>query len=386
MRGLVVIGVLLACATPRAQPPAPYADLLPALVDKIVSTVPPGNQVSVSPLTIAPNQDLARGVEREVARLLTSRGVRIAAPGTPAAASVIVGCGENLRERACVAEIRRGDSRDIVSSTSTRESRAVADGTGTNTGPVVAIEVMPLFAQRAPILDVLMVDDRLFVLDPSALTLYRRAQDDWQRVHARAIEPARIWPRDVRGRLRLTGTTLEAFLPGLVCRTSPELNNLSCAEQREPWPLPIDNAGLDALRNTFQTPEGTPFLSAAALDASAGARAVMVTAAHTLVLVDDARTSAGTIGNADDVASVAGACGGGAYIVTASGTAGASTDTLNLLRIEARKATAFATPIVLPGRVTALWSLPNAASATAVVRDPSIERHEAFQVHLSCSR
>ena len=382
--GLVTLGILVSCARAFAQPSSSSIDLLPALVEKIASAIAPGTAVTLTPLASATEQDADRAVEQDIARLLTARGMRVVAAATPTAVSILAGCGENLRERACVAEIRRGETRDIVSAVTPHD--AGLPGSVGRAIHSMAIELTPLFAQRAPILDVLSLEDRLYVLDPARLTVYRRAQDDWQQVTARGIEPARTWPRDVRGRLRLSGSTLEAFLPGVVCRTSPDLTNLSCADQREPWPLAIDNAGIDALRNTFQTPEGTPFFSAAALAPDSGARIALVTAAHALVLMDDKRTSVGTVGTADDVASVTAACASGALIVTTTGTPGARTDTLHLSRVDARKATAAATPIVLPGRVTALWSAPGASVATVIVRDLDVERHEAFQVRLSCDR
>ena len=381
--GLVTV-VLLSCATALAQPSSASLDLLPTLVEKIASAISPGTAVSVTPLASPTEQDTDRSVEREIARLLTARGLRVVAAGTPSAVTIVGGCAENLRERACVAEIRRGEMRDIVSAVKPHD--AGLPGSVGRAIHSMAIEMTPLFAQRSPILDVLSLDDRLYVLDPARLTVYRRTHDDWEPVTARAIEPSRTWPRDVRGRLRLTGTTLEAFLPGVVCRTSPDLVNLSCADQREAWPLAIENAGLDALRNTFQTPEGTPFFSAAELSPESGARTALVTATHALVLTDERRTSVGTVGTADDVASVTAACGSGAYIVTSSATPGARTDTLHLSRVDARRATPAATPIVLPGRVTALWSVPGATVATAIVRDLDVERHEAFQVRLSCDR
>jgi hypothetical protein len=381
---LVTVGVLVSCAVALAQPSSSSLDLLPALVEKIASALAPGTAVSLTPLASASEPDADRSVEREIARLLTARGLRVVADGTPAAVSIVGGCGENLRERACLAEIRRGETRDIVSAVRPHETGL--PGSAGRAIHSMAIEMTPLFAQRAPILDVLSLEDRLYVLDPARLTVYRRSQDDWQPVTARAIEPSRAWPRDVRGRLRLTGSTLEAFLPGVVCRTSTDLNNLSCVDQREAWPLAIENAGLDALRNTFQTPEGTPFFSAAALAPESGARTALVTAAHALVLMDERRTPVGAAGTADDVASVTAACGTGAYLVTTSETPGARTDTLHLSRVNARRATPAATPIVLPGRVTALWSVPGATVATAIVRDLDVERHEAFQVRLSCDR
>ena len=294
-----------------------------------------------------------------------------------------VGCGENLRERACVAEVRRGEARDVVSAVKPHD---VGPLRGRDAIGPVAIEAMPLFAQQAPILDVLTLDDRMFVLDTTAVTLYRRANDDWQRMESGAIEPARTWPRDVRGRLRLTGSSVDAFLPGVVCRTSPELTILTCADQREAWPLAVDNTGLDTLRNTFQTPEGTPFFSAATLDPAAGAPTVIVDLTHTLILMNESRTALGSIGSADDVASLRAPCGGSGYLLTSAGTPGARTDTLHLWRVESRRALRSATPIVLPGRVTALWAAPGETVATAIVRDTDGDRHEAFQIRLACAR
>ncbi len=379
VRGLLTIGAFLLSATALAQPSATFQDLLPELAEKIATTIAAGTRASLAP---ASDEASLRDVEREVARLLTSRGIRLAAAGPASGAAVItVSCGENLRERACVADIRRGDTRDVVTATKAHAVRPARDGDASRS---VAIEATPLFAQRAPMLDLLTIDDRLLVLDTTRITLYRRMSDEWQRVESRAIDPSRTWPRDVRGRLHIAGPALEAFLPGVVCRTTPELTNFSCADQREPWPLAVENAGLDALRNTFQTPEGTPFFSAAALNPETGARAVIVDLTHTLVLLNESRAAVGTIGTADDVASLAAGCRAGAYLLASNGTPGARTDTLQLLRVESRTAVPAATPVVLPGRVTALWSEPGARVATAIVRDTDGDRHAAFQIRLSC--
>ena len=377
-RFLVTIGAVLLCAPAHAQPSATFQDLLPELADKIASTLAAGTRAALAP---AADDASVRNVEREIARLLAIRGIRLAAAAPPAGAAVItVSCGENLRERACVADIRRGDTRDVVFATTRHAVGPSRDG---DTARSVAIEATPLFAQRAPILDLLTVDDRLIVLDTANVTLYRRANDEWQRVESHAIAPARTWPRDARGRLHVAGPALDAFLPGVVCRTTLELTTVSCADQREPWPLALENAGIDALRNTFQTPEGTPFFSAASLDAEAGARTVMVDLTHSLVLMDESRTAIGTVGTADDVASVAAPCRSGAYILTAAGAPGGS-DALYLWRLESRQAIRAATPVALPGRVTALWSSAGAHVALAIVRDTDGDRHAAFQIRLSC--
>lgn len=381
--GLLSIGLVLVAAAALAQPASSPTDLAAELAPGIASLVPPASQLTIATTPTTGDAPLALGLERELTRVLTSRGFRIVPAGTAAAAAIQIGCGVNLRERTCVAEIRRGDARDIVAATRPLGARSPGAHDGP---PLLAIELVPLFAQRAPILDVYASGDRLWVLDPAAIASYRRSGDEWQPIESRPIEPLHVWPRDVRGRLRAIGSTLEAFLPGVVCRTSLDLGNLSCVEQREPWPLALDNGGIDAQRNAFQTPEGVPFLSAADLDRSAGVRTATVAANRALVLMDDARSPVATIGIADDVASVTAACASGAYVVTSTPTAGARTDTLHAWRIADRSAVAAADPLVLSGRLTALWSASNAANAIAVVRDTDGHRHEAFQIRLSCAR
>jgi len=292
-----------------------------------------------------------------------------------------VGCGANLRERACVADVRRGDARDTVSAIAphARPTSAAADAR------VVAIEATPLFRQREAILDVAVLGDRLFVLDPSALTLYRRAGDEWQRVDSRAIAPHAPWPRDMRGRVRVANG-IDAFLPGVTCRAPIEFTSLSCADQREPWPLAIENTGLAGVRNAFQTPEGAPFFSAASLDAAAEARAAIVDGTGRVQLIDDARKPVATIGEADDVASVTASCGG-VYLVASGGPADdKASDTLRVWRIVRQRAAVAGTPMPVAGTVTALWAAEGARVATAVVHDSSGDRYEAFQIRLACDR
>jgi len=93
---------------------------------------------------------------------------------------VTVGCSTNLRERACLAEVRRADTRQVVSASKADDGRTSGDA-----DPILALEAVPLFAQRAAILDVAPLGDRLLVLDPAAITLYSaqtRGGSEWNRV------------------------------------------------------------------------------------------------------------------------------------------------------------------------------------------------------------
>ncbi len=379
--------VLTGATTVFAQPSLAFQDLAPALAAKIAVVVAGGERIAIASAGVdASDEAPVRQVEREVARLLSARGLRIDTLGN-AQAVITVGCTTNLRERVCVAEIRRGPvdsaqgrpARDLVSAVAPRGSPA-----DPAPGVSLALETVPLFGQRSAILDVAPVGDRLVVLDPSGVTLYQHADEGWRRVTSRPIVSSQTWPRDVRGRLRTNGTAVEAFLPGVVCRGTVDLTNLVCAGEREPWPLAVDNSGMDAARNYFQTPEGVAFVSAASLGADAEAGWVIADGAGRLILMDAGRKLLGSIGAGDDVAGISAPCRPGSYIVTSSRTTGADTDTLRLWQVVGRRLVAAATPIVLPGRLTALWAAPGASIATAVTHDSDAGRYEAFYVNTSC--
>jgi hypothetical protein len=380
--GWVAFLLLTGATTVAAQPSAPsFLDLAPALAAKIAAAVADGERLTMASAVVdGADEAPVRQVEREVARLLSARGLRVDAL-VSAPAVITVGCTTNLRERVCVAEIRLqgGPARDLVSAVASRSFPADPMSNVT-----LALETVSVFGQRTAILDVMPVGDRLAVLEPSAITLYQHADEGWQRVASRPIVPSQTWPRDLRGRLRTNGAAVEAFLPGLVCRAPVDLTNLACASERESWPLAVDNSGIDAARNYFQTPDGLAFVSAASLGADAEAGWVLADRAGRLVLLDAERNFLVAVTPRDDVAGISARCRPGSFIVTSSRTAGADTDTLRLWQVAGRRLLATATPIVLPGRLTALWAAPGASAATAVTHDAGAGRYEAFHVKISC--
>ena len=100
-----------------------------------------------------------------------------------------------------------------------------------------------------------------------------------------SFAPGRPWPRDLRGRLRVNGDRVQAFLPWLVCNGSatPALV-LQCAPSEAPWVLESGNhaillANFAADRNYFDgrvvaqngsSRSVAPFYSAVAVDEPGG--------------------------------------------------------------------------------------------------------------------
>ena len=367
--------VLAAAASQaRAQSRATFVDLAPDLASKIAAELSPATSIRLS---FPSDQER---VQTEVARLLASLGVRVVETGGDA---IVTGsCAENLRERVCGASIVRAATRRVVMATGARGA-----GTETARESVVAIEVRPVYTQRAPMLDVAEVGGRLLVLSPDSVSLVGEtaAGNLTGRVIAsQPIRTSRVWPRDTRGLLRTVATGFDAFLPGVVCRGTVTPFTLACADESEPWPLGLDNGGLTPSRNTFATPEGLTFYEAAPLDAG---RWLVVGEHGVLTFLDAQRRATARAESADHTTGFPDACGAdGPYVVTASRGSQAVADTLRLARADRGRLTPLPSAVVVPGVLTSLWRTPAAREATAVVHDFSAGRYEAFHLTLSCAR
>jgi hypothetical protein len=376
--------ILSVLAVPQTTPPPfPFQDLVPELVEKIAASVAPAQQVQ---LAAPPGDDAdrlrARQLERDLSEKLTARGLRIV-DRTDGVPIVTVTCGQNLRERACAAEIRKGGMSQIVTATRPHDTAQPPPAS-----PVLALDVRTVFTHRTPILDVAMSGDRLFVLEPAALTRYQRRDNEWLADRSRPISSVRVPPRDVRGRLRLDGTTVDALLPGVVCRANVDSLNLTCADEQQAWPLGVENTGLAVGRNYFTTPEGLAFYGAASLTPEADARWLVTAPEGRLLFLDSGRRALESAASAsDDVAAVDAACSPGSYVIlSARAGPGTGAEALQLFEVIGRRLVPAASPVILPGPLTALWAAPGARTATAVSRDTSSGRYAAFQIAIICSR
>src|SRR5439155_9861437 len=259
-----------------------FDDLLADLAGRIVAAIAPADTVHLVTTGSPPTESYASDrLGRDLAQRLAARGVRIVDSAVPAAV-VRVSCSTNLRERVCAADIKRGDQFQTVIASSLLDRTIDSDD-----AQPLTLDLRHVIGQSAPILDVALAGDRLIVLDPTALTLYERVGTRWVRRRSQPIASSRVWPRDVRGRLRVSGGFVEAFLPGVVCRATLEGFTSSCADERQPWPLAIHNAGIASGRNYFTTPEGLAFFGFAALDTDAGARWLLAADRSRLLLADE---------------------------------------------------------------------------------------------------
>jgi hypothetical protein len=332
--------------------PSAFDDLVPELAAKVASALPAGTQVS---LTVDAGGDAedARAIRTHIATLLAARGFRIADAATGIAA-VAIGCGRNLRERVCVAEIHSEGRSQIATVTGPRPSSTTASQTATT-----ALELRPLISQQVQILDVVFIGDRLLVLDVAAVTLFERKDGEWRRMQSRTLPASLRWPRDARGRLRASGNRFDLFLPVMTCTGRTDPLEISCGDGQQPWPIGVDNKGLEPGRNYFKTSEGALFYNGAPLGAAANDDAIALTAA----------------------------CGPGTHVVAVSPSGRLdSGDLLQLSRVVDGRLVQAASPVSLPGVLTALWAEPDQTSAVVVTHDLRAGRYDAFQTTISCSR
>jgi hypothetical protein len=377
----VIALALTALAAAGVAQAAPAAqDLEAALAEKLAVRFAPAEQVSVNVLGGSADENARRREIRDaIVGALRSRGVAVS-DRPDAATRVDITCGDNIRERNCVAEIRKRGAWDVVTA-----SRVHSVGAGEGPMPL-SLDWRPLFAQRDPILDVAPAGDRLFVLAPTAVVGYERRADGWQRVQTRAVAQTRTWPRDVRGRLWIEGTTLEVRLPGVACRGAVDVGSLTCVDERQPWPIGIENAGLDGTRNYFTTPQGLPFFAAAPAGVGVRARWVLADQFGHLAWFEGGQIVP-TGDRGDDVVALTAPCAEGANVLVSSPSLRRrDADMLRLLRVVGSDLLPVAAPVDVAGMVTALWAAPGATNAVAVVRDAGGERYEAIHVAIACDR
>lgn len=365
--------VALAAAGLAAQSPvvpAPVENLLSELALRIAASIAPETFVS---LDVSTDEQM----KRDITDRLAARGIRVvdAVPGRPV---LRVRCDDNLREHACSAAIA-GTSRAVMVVTQPRRMAA------TPTEPPAVIELRPLVSLREPILDVAVERDRMLVLTPAAVIRFEDDDGTWRRDNAGAIPAVRVWPRDVRGRFRVSGDRLEAFLPGVKCGGDADRLALTCADSTEPWPVPIDGARLQPARNDFVTPDGRSFYAMAPLGPEAGGRWLMVASDRLLTFVDDAGARLPTSSTGDDVVAVRASCAA-SHVAVSSPSPDRGADLLTLFQVVRRRLLPAGSPVRLPGRMTALWPAAVGDGAIVVTYDQDAARYAAHHLSVACPR
>jgi hypothetical protein len=314
----------------------------------------------------------------------------IAGPPDGAPIEARITLSENVSQFLLVEEARRGDENQVWISGWPRAERPPA------LANAVTLEKRLVWEQDEPILDLAFAAEGMLVLTPTQL-VWRRAQGSPQ---ALSLDP-KIRVRDPRGRLRVTGDRVQAFLPGVVCNGLVQAAlAVECHASDEPWVLESGSraillANFAADRNYFDgrvvTQNGlrrsvARFFSAAAFEEAGGLSWLVTLVDGKTQILDASFDPAGEIsGWGSDIAGLGSSCNGGAPVLATRPGDADEPDAVQAFTIVGRAAVPVAPPVPFAGPVTALWS-SSSGSVVAVSRDPATSRYAAYVLTMVCNR
>jgi hypothetical protein len=323
--------------------------------------------------------------------------------GDTAAAEAHITVSENRSHYLMVEEARRGEERQVWIAAWPRATVATTGAAS----PGIALEKKLVWEQTGQILDLAFPPGGMLVLSPSQVALYARRDAEWELRQALPFASSKPLPRDARGRLRVTGASFKAYVPGTLCSGTLEpltltMHTMECRPSEEPWVLESGSrafvlANFAPQRNHFdgrvvtqtgQRKTVAPFYSAAAAeDQGRQFWLLAMLDGHTQIFdavldpVDGAAGGAPTWGS--DIAGTGARCGGGSQVLaTRPGDAG-QPDAVQAFAVLNRVPTSLTAPLEFAGPVTALWT-SNGSSAIAIVHDVATGKYAAYLLSVLC--
>ena len=306
---------------------------------------------------------------------------------------VKVTVSEDASQYLLVEEASKGDEHQVWIAAWKRVEPAATPSGG------LALEKKLVWEQPEQILDVAFPPAGMLVLSPSGITLYARNGAQWQSQRTVPVMPAKPWPADLRGHLRLRGAGFQALLPGMECdgTTEPALS-AECHASEEAWVLESGSRGLllanfAPARNYFdgrvmtqggQRKNVTPFFSAASVE-SQGRTWWLLAAADGRVQVFDNSFDAAGVSSAQwgsDIAGTDAHCGAGSQVLATRPGDRGQPDSIQAFTMADRTPQPLTDPVDFPGPVMALWT--SGGPASVVVKDLRSRQYSAYVVTVVC--
>jgi len=322
---------------------------------------------------------------------LREAGCRISDIGPTADARITL--SENRTQYLLVEEIRKGEDRQVWIASWKRT------GIPSKTPAGITLEHKMIWEQEEPILDVAFPANQMVVLSASKITVYKRQTGTWSPAGSVGLTPQKPFPRDLRGRLRVNGTGVQAYLPGMACNGGVDpAFTMECKPTDEPWVLESGSramllAQFAATRNHFDgrviTQNGVkksvpPFYSAAAVEEQ-GKTLWLLALVDGRTQVFDASLDPGAFAGSwgSDIAGTDAHCGSGFQMLATRAGDSTATDAVQAFSIVSRAASPLTPPEELPGPVTALWT-SSGSSVMAIVHNLATGRYEAYLITVAC--
>jgi hypothetical protein len=363
------------------------------LARQTVTFAGPGEQVSIEYRNVSSLGSAELGQARGAFEAaLKEAGLRVG--DVAPVAELRLTLSENQSQYLLVEEARKGDERQVWMAAWKRAEPSAA------ASPGVALDRKLVWEQEEQILDVAFPAAGMLVLSPSKVTLYTpRENGSWAPRRAVPLAPGKPWPRDLRGRLRVTGPSFQAFLPGMACVGAAEPSlSMECRAGDDPWVLESGSratllANLAAARNHFdgRVATGTglrktiaPFYSAASVEEQGRTLWLLAMLDGRTQIFDAGLDPVGAVASwGSDIAGTEASCGGESQVLaTRPGDAG-EPDAIQAFAIVNRAAAPLTAPVEFAGPVTALWT-SSVTSALAVTRDPLTGRYAAYVITVVC--
>jgi len=314
--------------------------------------------------------------------------------GDPPTVEAKVTVSEDASQFLLVEEASKGDERQVWIAWWKRGEQASTVPAG------LTLEKKLVWEQPEQILDVAFPTAGMLVLSPSSITLYARNGSQWQPQRTVVLTPAKPWPADLRGHLRLKGAGFQALLPGFECEgtTEPSLS-AQCHASDEAWVLESGSRGLlvanfAATRNYFdgrvttqtgQRKNVTPFFSAASVE-SQGRTWWLLTAIDGRIQFFDNSLDPAGVSSAQwgsDIAGTDAHCGAGSQVLATRPGDRGQTDSIQAFTVADRTPQPLTEPVDFAGPVMALWT-SGGNGATVVVKDLRSQQYSAYVVTMVC--
>jgi len=259
--------------------------------------------------------------------------------------------------------------------------------------PGIGLESKLVYQQDEPILDVAFPADAVLVLSPSRVLLQDRTG-----AQSAAIASSKPWPRDLRGHLRLTGNTFQAFLPGMTCAGAAAAPlHIECHAGDAPWVLESGSraillAGLPdrnffdgrVVLQTGQRKTVAPFYTAAAFEDQGRTAWVLALLDGRAQIFDSAFDPQGSFTLwGSDIAGLDGRCGAASLVIATRPGDGSEPDAVQAFTISNGTPAPLTAPVTFAGPVTALWPA-GPSSVVAVAHDLTTGKYAAYVLTVIC--
>lgn len=380
-------------AAAQQNPPSPLAAAAGDLVQQILARSGSPSAVAVTFQTeSALPGETQETVENAVFNSFRTAGVRVVKPEM-ALAEVQIIFSEDWQGYVWIAVIHEGSTSQTVIKKLARPERSASAR-----APALTLRKNPVWQQDDPILDFFVDNQNLVVLELDQVTLYANESGQWRGRYTLAINHDQPWPRDLRGRLKVGGGQIAAYLPGTFCSGSLSPPSLECHASDDPWL--VDHGQIVAFysprRNFFSGILSGPSAGASVVPFFSGAAWPSGDQREWLFAGSDGRTrlyqndlsTPAAVYNSwgGNLAGVHSNCGAGWQMLVTAPTDSIHPDSIQAVEIAGREAQPVSSAIDLPGPITALWtSGKSGEAANAVMRSTVTGKYEAFTLTVTCN-